>query len=1190
MMTASSGLEGASAGRYDDSIRLTSSQEAKNVANDVAGDEFGSFAAAELPSDPFGDVYGAETDFGDFVSQEQSGNSTPDDDRSSLMLFSPLITSESSTAPPALLPSISGEVDPFADIIGGLGAVTDRREVAVRNTKTEAKSERCVTNDIKPSARTSTSAILDLVWGKTTQEKESSQLAMSSNSLKNAAVNVNRRASSPSALGFSINSVTLPECGASSAVEKDLLSFSPVHTTTPSDPFVGLSNSCIESNLVTSEVDTKIFSLTTTQPTSISAPTSLRGSFVFPYEEVVTSKNCSGVDEKSASPRDPFSKRTTRSSRSLSSSSFVSVRARESSIEHLGVYSSFSASAPATHTVSAYASPSSAPPSLDSSFASTRNFFGLTTSASDDLEEIDPFAEAGLAASNEVPLAEALAAWKTTMDTDAKDESHRLISQDDLTNGIDAFEQQSGSFTTEHETKLATAEEDDWLNAGFPTTLLSDVCDEALSSCGSARNQGDVFGMEKAAEESEKQDLIALAESTKIAVAVIPSADASDDNVDVASLQGEDTESIKLANDQVVGTIDKQFDQNSPTEIFETSHHDSFATSATVISADSARPSDLLSHHDSLCASPSVSDPYQAETNITSRNCNGYINVESHLADTKIVSDNADIDVSGNVDGLVVAVEHVESASLVSESSPWSSSSSPAVVEKMIIEKDASDSFGDFSGSVSTAFAFAQNMDNEDFGDFGDFTQTSDDKEEAFTDFHQSDSQISGEDDDGFSEFAPAVAPTFTMQSEPVLSDTPLSKTELQSFFKEALPVEDLLPSSIAQSKGKEEINEMEEVQDLSTEFYQNAFRSMWDDYLSTVAITGRPSASSSGSLSSATDLSTNVERVRLDRKTTRASKYLKYVLSEKIQEASRQNGIFPHGSERHAMYVGYAASGDADRMRAALKELHEALFQSSVNDAMMRMAKQAALSAKAKIAEQAAQHASSRGGSLFSTTRQLLSRGGSASGVHGSASSGNDNNGDHAGIDTPTSASVQKLARFSLTTNYGDIASSHQGAITGEERGSEGSDHTGHSSESDSEVATSAGDNRTRGQMVSSGNIGLMRKFQDRFSFTSSKNRPRCVNLRRHGQSSDEVRKMELHLDSISGGLDEVKWKCAMFLYDVEEVAHVAPSQISILSYPSKQPLTGKTDRSALTKLVKPHTIWTVDIGANNTDMLNEW
>ena len=82
----------------------------------------------------------------------------------------------------------------------------------------------------------------------------------------------------------------------------------------------------------------------------------------------------------------------------------------------------------------------------------------------------------------------------------------------------------------------------------------------------------------------------------------------------------------------------------------------------------------------------------------------------------------------------------------------------------------------------------------------------------------------------------------------------------------------------------------------------------------------------------------------------------------------------------------------------------------------------------------------------------------------------------------------------------------------------------------------------------------------------------------------------MELNLDAISGGLDEVKWKCALFLYDVDEVTHVAPSQISILAYPSKQPLTGKTNRSALTKLVKPDTIWTVDIGTNNSDMVNEW
>lgn len=91
-------------------------------------------------------------------------------------------------------------------------------------------------------------------------------------------------------------------------------------------------------------------------------------------------------------------------------------------------------------------------------------------------------------------------------------------------------------------------------------------------------------------------------------------------------------------------------------------------------------------------------------------------------------------------------------------------------------------------------------------------------------------------------------------------------------------------------------------------------------------------------------------------------------------------------------------------------------------------------------------------------------------------------------------------------------------------------------------------------------------------------------------GESGEEVRTMEINMDSINGGFDEVKWKCAVFLYDMEEVAHVAPSQIQILSYPGKQLLSGKSDRSALVKFLKPGTIWSIDIGANNSDVLNEW
>lgn len=308
----------------------------------------------------------------------------------------------------------------------------------------------------------------------------------------------------------------------------------------------------------------------------------------------------------------------------------------------------------------------------------------------------------------------------------------------------------------------------------------------------------------------------------------------------------------------------------------------------------------------------------------------------------------------------------------------------------------------------------------------------------------------------------------------------------------------------------------------------------------------------------------------------TLSLKYLKYVLTAKIQEATRYNGIFPDGSEKHQHFEAIANSGNEDAIRAAVAQLQEELFHSSVNDAMMRLAKQAALSAKAKIAEQAAlQQANSRT-SILTTTRNLLTRGG------GGASERDVSSSNASGSNAPSAASggSNKSAR----------SSGHEDSMGGSGDETGGSDgpgdhlHSGHNSDPETHTATASAPRST-------GSGGLMKKFQDRFSpFSSSRSKPRTVSLRRMGESGEEVRTMEINMDSINGGFDEVKWKCAVFLYDMEEVAHVAPSQIQILSYPGKQLLSGKSDRSALVKFLKPGTIWSIDIGANNSDVLNEW
>ncbi|ETK90311.1 hypothetical protein F441_06026 [Phytophthora nicotianae CJ01A1] len=1198
MMAASPGFTGTPTGHSDGSTSFPPSQEANHSSNEAAGDEFGSFAAAERLSDPFGDVYGAEADFGDFMGQEQSDVPSAGGDSSSLMSFSPVTAPASSTAPPKLLPSISGEVDPFADITGGLGAATDSPEVAAPKPGTVEKFQShtsTTTGTIAPTSTSSaTSAILDLVWGNSTQDTETNPLSMSSTSVGSASGNISRTASSPSGFALppppSTKFATFPSTSAAATPEAsvgDLLSFSPVQAPASSDPFFGISNETSETNAAFG--NDELFTLTATPPhstTSSSAPTSLRGSFASMHEELKPPVLSPSTPESTASPLDPFSERTTRSFGSLNSS-FVKVGTMEDAAQKHASFGGFISAKPEAGATSSVApSPSSAPPSLRSSFMMTEEFVGFA-SAAEESDEVDPFAEAGLAAPVEVPLAEALAAWNTSadpaVDTEEGESSHdgkceeEVVAenkneeiQSPLTDGtVVTIEQRSDSPDIIDQTKAEVSKEeshDDWQEPG-----TSDHSDDVVTD--------DVFAQEElaapaidspaAVAESESPSFMAFTEAIEGIAATksedSPIADTNDDEVHAGVPISPTDEVVWSAAEQ--STIEEKADhsETKPSDPF------TFSTPTTIESLESAGfgsgsgvSDESSSRHDSLSASPSVSDTAPAGSD----NFDEGAAVETLTEETQDkASDDEEGDDFGGFGGFEAAAP-TTSATIIPDASPWGSFPSPTPVQNMLLE-DEDESFGDFAGKstpVSGAddFAdFAQSTelnDDDEFGDFGDFTQSSDDK--AF-----------GENDDGFGDFAPAVAPTSVEATPSVMSVPSFTKTDLSSFFKEAFATEPIPTSSVEEPDSPTEVNDADAAQDSSTEFIQYVFRSMWDEYISIVAATGRQSSLS------APEPNDSGERVRLCTKTTRASKYLKYVLSEKIQEAARQNGIFSHGSEKHQTYIGYAASGDADCMRSALKELQDALFHSSVNDAMMRIAKQAALSAKAKIAEQAAQQqASSRGGSLFSTTRHLLSRGG-ATAAHGPSS--NDSKGDHAGADTPTGASVQKLARFSFTNSNDDAA--NRG--TGEERGSEGSDHTGHSSGSDSE----APDSRTRSQTLSSSssNGGLMKKF---LSFGSSRHRPRFVNLRRKGQSGEEVRKMELNLDSISGGLDEVKWKCAMFLYDVEEVAHVAPSQISILSYPSKQPLTGKTDRSALTKLVKADTIWTVDIGANHSDMLNEW
>ncbi|OWZ22411.1 hypothetical protein PHMEG_0002900 [Phytophthora megakarya] len=1247
MMAASSGFTGAS-------------QEAKASATN-AEDEFGSFAAADRLSDPFGDVYGADADFGTFEG--------------------PTAAVDSSLAPPTLLPSISGEVDPFADITGGLRAA---RETEGRTTEPAANSGLDTSSGAGTTA-TSTSAILDLVWGNTKQDTEANVLSMSSSSVASAS-SVSRTASTPS--GFSLppppstKFATFPSTSTATPETStgDLLSFSPVQASAPSDPFFGINSNTSETSAAAPAFgNDELFTLTETPPlstTSSSAPTSLQGSFASLHEDMkppMLSPSTPGSVEVRTSPRDPFAEHTTRSFGSLSSS-FVSVGAMDDAPGQKGIHASFSALAPVTPEANGTIlarSPSSAPPSLRSSFKMTDGFMGFG-SAADESDEMDPFAEAGLAAPEEIPLAEALAAWSTSAEpTEQGIErgDHEKTEEEDAT---PKHEVSGGNPNDYIGTTSVTAERRDTLDIDqaeeLPYTKADSIdawnsvdttaehTDHKVLDCSVTEEPLAPVSFDITTADSEATDAFDFAPLTesiggmndnKNLVGMI--ADDGDNEIqldddgcdsdenDVPTRLVGQSNNIQLKAKRVclkcvfltrylqpqldddgcdsdendapvtadeIGWTEQQHSVEDEEGLLEMRISDTLLTTSVTDPEDDIAgrvqsPSDVVSDEKALLSHDVFNTPAATPAdflgNVRERDVGsvpGTIKKDDQTQETETISDDF-----GDFGGFEATTPPTTTARIVSDPFPLGPSPSPTPVHNMLVEDD-DDDFGDFVVSKPSAtgedggfadFAHsAESRDDDDFGDFGDFEQNNG---HDFTDFQQSSAKTFGDDDNDFDDFSPAIIPSPATRPE-VLPTPSFSKSELSTFFNGALSTESLPAISLDQPESPKDAKDAVTIQEVSTDFVESVFRSVWDKYIAIVCAThGQSSSSSSSPLSSAPEPTETGERVCLGKKSTRASKYLKYVLSEKIQEASRQNGVFSHGSEKHQMYVDVVASGDSDRMRATLKELQDALFHNSVNDAMMRIAKQAALSAKAKIAEQAAQQqASSRGGSLFSTTRHLLSRGGGAGGAHGPSSSGNDNKADHAGADTPTGASVQKLARFSFTNSLDDSANGHHGAHNGDERRSEGSDHTGHSSGSDSEAT---GDSRTRSQTLSnsgSSSGGLMKKFQDRFSFASSRHRPRFVRLRRKGQSGEEVRKMELNLDSISGGLDEVKWKCAMFLYDVEEVAHVAPSQISIVAYPSKQPLAGKSDRSALTKLVKPDTIWTVDIGANNSDMLNEW
>ncbi|CAH0478561.1 unnamed protein product [Peronospora belbahrii] len=329
MMAASLSFPSASS---EQSKASQSTYETNQDLNNAVDDEFGSFTAAEQLSDPFGDVYGAEAEFGEFVGgfnghkheQETSGFSVAMES-SLLVSLSPLMTPLTTTAVPTLLPTTCDEIDPFAGITGIHETISGCQEEEEKMTEVTKAIEGDVV-DGKVTAASSlkssaTSAILDLVWGKTSPGKDVNSMSTLLMSIESGR---SRTASNSSgfALPYSTSTpfATFPSTAIkTSETSTDLLSFSPVQASVPTDPFDEIDCDKNPTSVAAPVYENdELFTMTAMAPlssASSSAPTSPRKLFVSLHDDVTNPRLVPFAHDSveiKALPRDPFAKRTTR--------------------------------------------------------------------------------------------------------------------------------------------------------------------------------------------------------------------------------------------------------------------------------------------------------------------------------------------------------------------------------------------------------------------------------------------------------------------------------------------------------------------------------------------------------------------------------------------------------------------------------------------------------------------------------------------------------------------------------------------------------------------------------------------------------------------------------------------------------------------------------------------------------------
>lgn len=270
------------------------------------------------------------------------------------------------------------------------------------------------------------------------------------------------------------------------------------------------------------------------------------------------------------------------------------------------------------------------------------------------------------------------------------------------------------------------------------------------------------------------------------------------------------------------------------------------------------------------------------------------------------------------------------------------------------------------------------------------------------------------------------------------------------------------------------------------------------------------------------------------------------------VESALRENlsevvaaGILPDRSEKFLALKSAIDTNDSETMLDALDQLKRIILEHATSTTMLKLAQDAAFSAEAALASQSS--SSGKSSSIFSRS----------SAIPDAIAEKRDCDSSTMRILTPTGGNRSKSG---FSTDGGTSDSDTDG---------------GGSLYSDSSIGPSA----AAIDEVQPTSRGLMKKFSSRLTASlGGRSKQYRIQLRRN-EATGRIMSMALDLDQVSGGFDQIKWQCAKFVYDLEQVSQVAPSQIILYSHPDGRQLQHKSNKQLLNAFLKSNAVWAVEI-----------